>query len=165
MGVLFAVLTSRLFGYAAIAASVVLGFLLVSADFQLRARNAQIATLGNQLTAEQLKTAQAEKLAADINRIVAENDAKNERARADQAVKNSAELQQIQTHATTLQRTLNQRQHDFDTTNAQLEDMVAHVAPTDRRELGPVMLSVIGQLRLQQQARDAGGDYSAAGGH
>jgi seryl-tRNA synthetase len=113
----------------------------------------------------QKNQAEAEKQAADINRIFSENDAKNERARADQAVKSAAELQQIQTHATTLQATLNRKQRDFDTTNAQLQDMVAHVAPVDRRELGPVMLSVIGQLRQQQQARDAGGDYSSSGGH
>ncbi len=92
----------------------------------------------------------AQKQAADINRIYAENDAKNERARADQEAKNQAELSTIQARTLTLQSTLNQKQLDYTKVSGQLRAMLANAPQEDKAPLGRAMRAFLAGLRNQQ---------------
>jgi hypothetical protein len=148
MGVVLAVLTSRLFGYAAIAASVVLGFLLVSADFQLRARNAQIATLGNQLTAEQLKTVQTAKAMSDFHAQV-EMDAAQANAKA------LTIQSDLQTRLQTLQSTLNATEMKRRAASAMLTEALQNIPDAMQMRLSPGVLNYLAVVRDEQAAAAA----------
>lgn len=108
--------------------------------------------------------AEAKQLSDQINALYARNDAKNERARAENERKNAEELAGLQSHANTLQATLNQKQRDFNKAASTLKGIIANAKPEDKAPLGAVMRAYFDCLRKQQASGNGAVDCSTPAG-
>lgn len=94
--------------------------------------------------------AQSRTEAAQINAIVARNEADLERSRADENAKAADRERQQAKRIVALQSDLATSQRALSAANAQLREMLTNAPTTDARELGPTVLRYLDGVRAEQ---------------
>lgn len=95
--------------------------------------------------------AEAKQVSDQINALYARNEAKNERARAEQAAKNAEELRTLGTQKDALQAVYEQTKTDYAKTSDRLRGILKDAPNSDKRELGPAVRAYFAGLRDAQR--------------
>lgn len=103
--------------------------------------------------------------AAKVNEIFAREEAKQERARAEQAKMNADELLRLRDERDAIETRFKNVSADRAKISAENRRFRDNAPKTDARPLGPTMVRVINCLRIQQQAFRSGRPSPACGGN